>query len=44
MNRYKVTFLPDRKEIEVDEGVTLFLTYNMALFADHHLPLLCGVL
>ena len=24
MNSYKVTFLPDRKEIEVHKGVTLF--------------------
>ena len=23
MGKYKVTFLPDRKEIEVEEGVTL---------------------
>ena len=22
MNRYKVTFLPDQKEVEVDEGAT----------------------
>jgi len=39
MNRYKVTFLPDQKEIEVDEGATLF---EAAEKAGVYLNSLCG--
>lgn len=39
MNKYKVTFLPDRKEVEVDEGVTLF---KAAEKAGVYLNSLCG--
>ncbi len=39
MNRYKVTFLPDKKEVEVDEGVTLF---KAAEKAGVYLNSLCG--
>lgn len=39
MNRYKVTFLPDRNEIEVDEGITLF---EAAEKAGVYLNSLCG--
>ncbi len=39
MNRYKVTFLPDQKEVEVDEGTTLF---EAAEAAGVYLNSLCG--
>lgn len=39
MNRYKVTFLPDRNELEVDEGITLF---EAAEKAGVYLNSLCG--
>ncbi len=39
MKRYKITFLPDGKEIEVDEGVTLL---NAAEKAGVYLNSLCG--
>ena len=39
MNRYKVTFLPEQKEVEADEGVTLF---EAAEKAGVYLNSLCG--
>ena len=39
MNKYRVTFLPDQTEIEVDEGVTLF---KAAEQAGEYLNSLCG--
>ena len=39
MNTKKVTFLPDQKEVEVEEGVTLFTAAEQA---GVHLNSLCG--